>query len=63
MRTAKQIVFYYELLDEQGKLITDTKYVYESAFGAMSRGRMLKKEYHAARVRIENGDNSKVYWI
>jgi hypothetical protein len=59
----KHTVYYYEALSENGKLIVDTKYVFESPFRAIARGRMWKKEHHAARVRIENADNLKVYWI
>jgi hypothetical protein len=56
-------VYYIELLDSKGDLITDTKICFDSVIRAIGRGRQLKKEHHAARVRVENGDNGKTYWF
>ena len=63
MKKTTNTVFYYLCLAENGREIVDTKYVYSSVFGAIARGRALKKQYRAARVRIENADNFRVYWI
>ena len=63
MKHDTQTVYYYELLNGKGDLIVDTKIYFSSAFAAIARGRSLKREHRAGRVRIENADNYKTYWI
>jgi hypothetical protein len=55
-------VYHYEITLPNGGVF-DTKYCYRSVLAALNRGRALKKEHNATKVRIEDNDTYKVYWI
>ena len=57
------IVFHYEIYIPGYSEPIDTKICFSSAFAAIARGRTLKKEHGATKVRIKNNDTYKVYWV
>ena len=62
-RYPQSVVFHYDIFLPGASEPVDTKICFSSAFKAIARGRSLKKEHGASKVRIENGETGKVYWI
>jgi hypothetical protein len=56
-------VFHYDIYIPGHTEPLDTKYCFSSAFAAIAKGRSLKKEHGASKVRIENNDTYKTYWV
>jgi hypothetical protein len=57
------LVYHYEIYIPGYTEPLDSKICFSSALRALAKGRSLKKEHGATKVRIDNTDTLETYWV